>query len=1531
MTRRRLVALVSAAVLITLGLVAVVTVFFVTHTSAGRDKLRRDFFQPLIARAVHGSVYLGRLSGNLLTSVTIDTIAIRDERGVLFLSTGPVTLSYNPRDLIDNRIYIRRAEVEHPYVHLIQHEDGGWNYKEIFASKRPHLPKPKDLQTRNLGDYIVADSTHIRAGTFILSIPWHPDDSLHGARRDSAIRVHLNTPSKGVAKTYDGYARTYTWTSLHGLVRHARLADPDSDRKFGQQFVADTLSVDEHDPPFQFRNLSTTVRHLGDSLWLNVPHFDLPASTGSGSGKVVWGSGLPVRYDVAVHGDSVALNDVSWVYPTLPRTGGGSVELTIRSDQKDPSIINYELARMDMRSTASHLTGDMTFGVGAPVLEVRDVNLRANPVDFDLLRTLAGKPFPEDWQGQLYGNVKGRGGPLTHFVVDQSQIAFHDAHVRGAVSTIAGHGELNILEPALTEFHGFDANVGSLDLRTIEYLFPSFPRLRGTISGTATLDSSWLDVRFSNADIVHHDGPGAPTELTGSGRVTYGTPFMSYDVTLDAAPLSLTALSRSYPGLPLRGLVSGPIRAKGSSPDLDLALSLQGPGGGFSFDGHVDIDSIGGYAANGHGDFSNVDLATTLEGTTIPVEPLSGHYSVNVAGASAASLVGSANLDLERTRLDSILVYPSHASVRFADGRMLVDSLRLHTKPAMIVASGAIGLPHGRPDSLRYTISIDSLGGLRPYLSHSDTTLEGEPLPADSLSGAATLSGVASGTLDSLNLFGRLLGNNLVVADRHAASVSGGFDLRDVLRAPSGILDFRLDTAVLAGVSLDSVGARVLVQDQQHAQFAAAALSHNGPTIATTGTWSTNAGTHQIRLDSLGIGIGESRWHLAGPADLAFDTTSMRLDSLVLRNRDSAVVSLSGAVPNAGAAQGRVRISRLPLADFGTLAQMNQPISGFADLSAVVTGTKLQPQLVASATLSNIEWDKVKIDNVTTTARYADDRLNAGLTVARGGQTALSAKASLPIAMTLFSTRLLGDTLSATIQADTTDLSVISPLLGGAASAVTGRLTADVRASGTWRQPAFGGYLSVLNGSATIDAAGVTATHINGRLDGLVDERRGVDSIRVQLRASSEGEPAADSVSLNGWVKNLGHTNVTPTVDLSLAANSFHALDKRSLADLYLSTTRADFGAISPLRLTGPLSAPVLRGNLLVDRGSIYLQDRDLARKQAVELFADTTTSVTAPAEPTRMSQFMSKLQIDNVNVALGEDVRLRSTEADVRLGGQLTLLTSSSPAARSTASSASALPGLALEGQLKTNGGTFNLNLGLVQREFQVLPNGVVTFDGPPENPILDIRAQYNVKQYQQRDLGVIVNLHGRVPNQVVSLSSNADYEISTSDLVSYLLTGKPGLDFGANSQASQVLASFLLPTLSAVAADQLRQSLGSWVDALQIQLGTGSTNAGTVTKPQDYLAGSTIGAEKQVTNNVFLSVNTSFCQITNPTGQGAYNPLAPFGAKVEYRFDPTFSLQLGREPDTNTRFCNSQQGFTGLYNTPQQFSLSLSRTWRF
>jgi len=308
MTRRRLVALVSAIVLVSLLLLVFATGLFVTHTSTGRNKLRDLVVKPFVAgKFPNATFYLGQISGSFIGNITLDTLAIRDKRGELFLSTGRVTVAYNWRDLVDNRIYVQRADVQHPYLHFVQHANGEWNFREIFAgAKKPNLPElPKDVNTRNLGDYIVIDSARTRDATFLLTLPWHPDDSLRGARRDSVIRVHLTNPAKAVATTFDGYGRTYAWRNAHGLISHARLADPDSDRKFGQQFHIDTLSADEYEPTFQFRRVTANVRHQGDSIWFDVPHFDMPASTGTGHGKVWWGSDLPTRYDIAIRGDSV--------------------------------------------------------------------------------------------------------------------------------------------------------------------------------------------------------------------------------------------------------------------------------------------------------------------------------------------------------------------------------------------------------------------------------------------------------------------------------------------------------------------------------------------------------------------------------------------------------------------------------------------------------------------------------------------------------------------------------------------------------------------------------------------------------------------------------------------------------------------------------------------------------------------------------------------------------------------------------------------------------------------------------------------------------------------------------------------------------------------------------------------------------------------------------------------------------------------------------------------------------------------------
>src|SRR5919199_5511591 len=221
MKRRRLVALVSAVVLVAVVVAVFGVVVGVTRTSYGRNTLRAVIEDQITSRMRGGKLHLGQLSGNLLPGLTIDSIAIRDADDSLFLSAGKTTLVYDPRALLDRRISIQRLESEHPFVHIKQYENGDWNYKRLFKKGPPRIlqrPGPR------FGDYIVVDSSRLRAATFLLTLPWHPADSLRGARRDSSIRAHLADPSGHYRRTRGGFSHTWTWGSAYVVAPHMRIA-----------------------------------------------------------------------------------------------------------------------------------------------------------------------------------------------------------------------------------------------------------------------------------------------------------------------------------------------------------------------------------------------------------------------------------------------------------------------------------------------------------------------------------------------------------------------------------------------------------------------------------------------------------------------------------------------------------------------------------------------------------------------------------------------------------------------------------------------------------------------------------------------------------------------------------------------------------------------------------------------------------------------------------------------------------------------------------------------------------------------------------------------------------------------------------------------------------------------------------------------------------------------------------------------------------------------------------------------------------
>jgi translocation and assembly module TamB len=503
----------------------------------------------------------------------------------------------------------------------------------------------------------------------------------------------------------------------------------------------------------------------------------------------------------------------------------------------------------------------------------------------------------------------------------------------------------------------------------------------------------------------------------------------------------------------------------------------------------------------------------------------------------------------------------------------------------------------------------------------------------------------------------------------------------------------------------------------------------------------------------------------------------------------------------------------------------------------------------------------------------------------------------------------------------------------------SGTLRANLDIGGSWKRPTIGGAVAVNNGDVSLQNLGIRARGIDGRID--FNGPR--DSLTINLRAWS-GSGVADRLSLTGYISYANRQE--PRFDLKLYARNFHALDRRSLASLDVST-----GADS-LRLSGAFRAATLAGTITVGRGTIYLPERDLARKQIVDLtgadlFAllDTTDSRNRRIVPDAPSELVANLRLGGVRINIGDEVWLRSREANVKLGGSLSV-TSAAEDARTAASrrgrTDAPIYRLALEGQLNAERGSYTLDLAPapVQREFQV-QRGTMTFFGTADNnPYVDITATHNVKRASQSDLSIVVRLVGPLtPYPTIDLTSSEPY-LSKSDLVSYLITGQPTFALGAAGQniVNQV-ASVVLPSITTSLTQELRSRVGSWVDLFQFQGGALSSEQDKLygTKSiQDYFYGARLGGEKQISNNLFFSFSAGLCSLNRQYVQDNYqNALAGFvdalSGKLEYRFNPQLSVQAGSEPGTSQLYCGRSTAFQTLVPTPRQLGFSLLRTWHF
>jgi len=1514
MGRRRHVALASAIAILMMGSALAAALGGLTQSARGREWIRAQVERAL-ASGMKGKLHIGALGGSFLTGLTIDSLELREPNDSLFIATGPVRVTFDPRDIVDGVIFLRSLDVQRPYIR-IQKRNDEWNYRSIFPARNgPTNDEPR----RGFGSRVSLANVRVRGGLFRLELPWAPDDSLRGVRRDSAIAAALKDPAGGVQRIGPNeYEREYRWSDLSAQIAHVHLADPDS---AGHHVEIARLDVHERFPPFNIRNARGTLWRRGDSLWIDAPRFELPGSSGSLKGKVWWGNDLPMRYDVHVRGDTVSLRDIAWVWDGLPETGGGRMNLHIRNE-RDLHVMDYAISEMDVRSMNSRLRGNMTFGVGGPVLILKDVALEAMPLDFRLIERFNGRPLPLPWRGAITGSARARGGPTNRWKLDEAKFTFADANVPGAISKGTLRGELDILFPAFTTFRGTQIELSQLDLRTLRALDTSFVRLNGIIAGRAVLDSSWLDVRFTDGDFTHRDGDGPVSRVKGAGRVTWGEQEMAYDVSLAALPLSLTTIGKSYAGMPARGEFSGPLHVKGTPSRLGVTADLVGDAGRLEVDGTFDV-SVPTYGIAARGSATGLDLRRFLDRADLPHTSLALRWSADLAGETLADLRGAASVRFDRSLVDSVRIFGGEARGRFLAGTLALDSLRVESAALTAQARGRLALAAGRAgDSVTFRVTLDSLGGFRRALARvagADTT-PGAAADTSALEGLLRVDGSVSGAWPALRLDATARGSdvqmwNTKVRDvDFSARVSGPADsLRGAIRA-------RFEGVSAPGVRLTSLTSAVDLRDAGRATGDLKAEFANGAFAGVHADMTRSHDTTDVRIDRLRISTSDNDWALLTNARVLHASAGWSVDSVVLVGRAAGRMALRGAVPDRSALSARIDAVDLPLGDLGDLLATSSPLRGSLSLSAAVSGTRDAPQMSLDATLRDAVLMGVSVERASATGRYDRRVLETSLQTMRGPVTALRLDVALPVDLSLRAVprRLLMDApLRGRLRSDSAGVAMLETLTREIAHA-QGALALDLSVGGTLNAPTATGALKVTGGAFDLPSLGTSWREVG------VDVAFLGDSIALRRVTARSGDARSNRASLSGW---LGLRDIKdPRFDLQLSAQNFNVIAKPRVADLDLS---------GDLRVAGATSGAELTGALTVDRGTIFIPDiysKNLISLDDLEMI-DTTALADHGILPRAPSRVVENLAVRDVPLRMGPDVTLHSSEANITLGGDVRITSARVQRGRNAGRYQ-----LALTGNLQTVRGTYRLNAGPVLRTFEV-EGGEVRFRGDPDPNLaeMDIRALHTVRTFSQnsarQDVRVRVNIYGTLGSPLAKFSSPDSSRVSDSDILSYLITGGPSNEIlGTSGGASTTAARVLLSSFGSVIGSKVPSGLctdAQFTAASLDQYSGGLRDVGSI------LSGSRFNCAKQLTDRSFVRLDAGLCSIGQMLGQGgAFDPVMlreALGLKLDYRFNFGFAFSVGLDPSTNAALCNRDVVVRGFVPTPRQFGFDFYRAWQW
>jgi translocation and assembly module TamB len=1439
---RRLIHIVAWAGTLVVGLVALALI--VSQTPWFRDWIRRTLIRES-RQYLDGELTIGRVSGNLFYDFALADVAV-DVSGDRVIAVKSIGVDYSIFQLIFRGIVVDHITLTEPRLHAVR-DERGWNLGRLARQRA------QEADRRGPGRSVSLPSIAIVDGSLTV------DD-------------RTTTPAYRIPR---------------------RIEDFDVQAAFRYEPVHYTIDIGNlrfrgTDPDLTLTRMAGGIAVRDDNLYLEKVTIATGESAINVSGVLESYLRTPILKLVA--DGTVSMPEVGRVVPVL-----SGYELHPKVAVKTNGPASRLVMDLDIRSEAGTLRGPLTADLASPDLAfagslgIERLNLGpilkapaqksdiTGAVRIDL--TLPSNPPGVPAFDRLGGAFAFNGSRVIAFGYDAAGVtargtftgpritlAGASARAYGASATASGtivlpHGR----RPFAFDLKGTAADVDlrrlppatrAPKLETVLTLTDYHVAGSGTaVRGSATLDRSTVEgATLASGTVVEFDAAATPMAYGAQGALD------GLDVRRLGQALEIDALTDPR----YQGTVNGSFDLRASGTALkDLTLDANGTLTDTTMWGmHVPSMAFdtsiagGGLAVTARGPFDRMNPAV-ISGQPSMAGNVSGAVdaTVRIADLSAPLTMAAIDVDgritLEPSLIGSVQIAGASVEGRYADETADLARVHVDGPDVTLDASGRLALGRTSTSDFRYRVNA------------SDITELGRVAGQDNLDGAVVLDGTITGNAESLAARGTVSGNGLAYGAHKALDV----DSRYLVAVPNfDVVNARVEaTSVasfveIAGVGIDQIDATT-TYDRKRLAFDAT-VQERGRSLTAAGDVIFHPDHQELHLPKLVITTEGIEWQNVPGTEAAiqYRQGSIGIEGFRLARGDQSI-EVAGTIARGGAAVDgalTVRAVNVELAEVERLLLQERGLVGRLTADARLTGSLEAPAVDGHVQITGGGFQGYRYDALTADVDYSGQRIELDATLQQSPTVAITAKGRVPTSV--FERGPDGHV--AATPADTIDLRIHTPSLDlgivqgftTAVSQVGGTLEADVRLTGSGRDPHVGGYVEIRNGAFSVPQFGTSYSGLDTRID--------LEPDLVRVRRFEILDENGEQLAVQGQL--AVHQRQVGAVDFTLESQNFEIIDNEL----------GDVGVGTNLKVTGSLARPTVVGDVRVTAGRLEL-DRILrlfydpysvqalpevvsaertvetagGAQQATEAAlarasqgAAAATPAAGPAtagaappargfDPVALDirvRIPDNLVVRGRKLRPGGPTRASVGNLNVTFGGNLDV--------RKAAGGP-----VALSGTINTVRGTYQFQ----GRQFDIARNGTIRFTGEPElNPVLDVTA---TRQIPDTGIEARVRVTGSLKKPELALSSTPPLE--ESDVLALIVFNRPINELGTGERAS--LAATAGGIATGFIATPLGESIGRALDLDIFEI--------TPTSEGDTLgAGITIG--EQVGERTFLKLRQQF-----------------------------------------------------------------------